>query len=198
MIVEALEHLDKILTLSINNLGNTWLNYFMIFMSNREVWYPLYLTIIFFLFYRLGFKIGLICLLALILTVALCDQTSYWVKHFVARLRPCYDYYMLTGRLHLLEGRTSYYGFFSAHAANSFGIAVASIMCFLIDKRKKYRIFSIMILLWAFTVSLSRIFVGKHYLGDVIVGAFCGVLIGLFIGFVLHKIFVKKENPCSI
>ena len=31
---------------------------------------------------------------------------------------------------------------------------------------------------WAFMVAISRIFVGKHYLGDVIVGIIVGALAG--------------------
>ena len=35
---------------------------------------------------------------------------------------------------------------------------------------------------WAAMVSISRIFVGKHYLGDVIVGIIVGYLAGMAFG----------------
>ena len=37
-------------------------------------------------------------------------------------------------------------------------------------------------LVWATMVSISRVFVGKHFLGDVSVGAIVGTLIGLCLG----------------
>ena len=81
--------------------------------------------------------------------------------------------------LYMLETGGGLYGFFSGHAANSFGFAVCSTMGFRNDKRLKYRGYAAWIFFWAFMVSISRIFVGKHYFGDVLVGAIFGTLFGL-------------------
>ena len=48
---------------------------------------------------------------------------------------------------------------------------------------------------WALMVSISRIFVGKHYLGDVIVGMAVGAATGVAFGFLgawVMKRYVKN------
>ena len=44
---------------------------------------------------------------------------------------------------------------------------------------------------WAALVAISRIFVGKHYTGDVIVGTIVGIAAGLFFGWLSHKAIVR-------
>ena len=67
------------------------------------------------------------------------------------------------------------YGFVSSHAANTFGIAA-----FLIPVFRKYSPWpAILLLLWAFVSSYSRIYIGYHYPGDILCGAILGVLVGL-------------------
>ena len=43
-------------------------------------------------------------------------------------------------------------------------------------------------------VALSRIFVGKHYLGDVLAGIVAGTLIGLACGFTARKIIGRIKE----
>jgi membrane-associated phospholipid phosphatase len=40
-------------------------------------------------------------------------------------------------------------------------------------------------------VAISRIFVGRHYLGDVLVGTIVGIASGLFFGWLSHKAISK-------
>jgi undecaprenyl-diphosphatase len=48
-----------------------------------------------------------------------------------------------------------------------------------LDGRLKYRGYAAFMYIWAFLVATSRIFVGKHYLGDCIVGMMVGIAAGL-------------------
>ena len=85
--------------------------------------------------------------------------------------------------------------FFSAHSANAFGLAVCSILAFRNDKSLPYRKYAAAILTWATLVSLSRIFAGKHYLGDVLTGILIGCLFGWLLGltarWVIHR-YIEK------
>ena len=66
-------------------------------------------------------------------------------------------------------------------------------MAFRNDKRLKYRGYSAWIFFWAVMVSISRIFVGKHYVGDVTVGIIIGTLIGLACGFTARWLMKKVK-----
>jgi undecaprenyl-diphosphatase len=76
------------------------------------------------------------------------------------------------------------YGFVSAHAANTFGIA--SFTAPLI--RKKW--YSWAIFIWACIVSYSRTYLGVHYPGDILGGAILGFAAGTAFAYA----FVKTDK----
>ena len=78
------------------------------------------------------------------------------------------------------------YGFVSSHAANTIGIAVFTILLF------KNRAFSAVILLWALVDSYSRIYLGVHYLGDILGGLVVGTFSALLSFFLLKKLRPKS------
>ena len=154
-----------------------------ILFSDKKVWYVMYAVLAVLLFVRAGWKKALVVLLSVALTVLACDQFANLIKDSVARLRPVWDNWMMAGGLHRLEGRGNFYGFFSAHAANSFGVAACVLEGFReVDKKRNYRGMAWLLFSWAALVSISRIFVGKHFLGDVLVGTIVGLLFGWIIG----------------
>ena len=162
----------------------------------------MYAAIIALLIWKLGWKRGLIILAGALLTFGFCDQFSNLIKNAVGRIRPLNDEFMISHGLHILE-KGGGYSFFSAHAANSFGLAFSTFFgmkyCLqAISSRTKISIskkqdldittanmfmmptwlksYGWWMFFWAFMVAISRIFVGKHYLGDVIVGILVGSL----------------------
>lgn len=177
-----LEHCDWDVTLFINSFSTTLTDSFWMFMSNKYVWFPLYLVVAVFLFIRLGWKRGLVSVLALALAVTACDQFANLVKDAVARFRPCWTDYMIRNGLHLLESKGNLFGFFSAHAANSMMFAVGSLLCFRMDRTRTYNAYEWCMVIWAVLVGFSRIFVGKHFFGDVLVGLLAGWMIGWIFG----------------
>ena len=185
MSFEAIDALDQRITLVLNGLHSEAGDWIWQFFSSVETWYPLYIAVIFFGIRRLGWKKGLLMMLAMILTVMVCDQLANLVKDSVCRLRPCYNADMMTAGLHVLEKRGGYYGFFSGHAANAFGFAAVSGACLETDKNHRYDLYQWFIIIWATLVGLSRIFVGKHYFWDIVVGA----AVGLIIGCAVAKVF---------
>ena len=182
---------DQALTLFINSFHSPAVDQFMMFFSDRYVWVPLYAITAFFLVRRLGWKKGILAILVIALCLLACDQTSNLFKYSVARLRPCYSDRMLSGGLHVLEHRGSLYGFFSAHAANAFGFAACTFLCFKSDKVHPYKAYAWFIFIWAALVSISRMFVGKHYFGDILTGALIGILWGTVLALGARWIFRK-------
>ena len=168
---------DQDLTLTINSWHSPVTDPIWEFFSNIPVWIPMYALIIAFIIWRLGWKKGLIVTAGALLTFCFCDQFSNIIKDAVERLRPLNDEYMLINGLHVLENGGKY-GFFSAHSANAFGLATSTLLGLRLDKRLKYRGYAAWMYSWAFLVAVSRVFVGKHYLGDIIVGAIVGAAAG--------------------
>ena len=74
------------------------------------------------------------------------------------------------------------YGFISSHAANTFGVAV--FLSFLFSRKWV----TAGLLVWATFVSYSRIYLGVHYPGDVLVGAIVGAGIGSAVWFVSSRL----------
>ncbi|MBW6500944.1 MAG: phosphatase PAP2 family protein [Bacteroidales bacterium] len=178
-----LEELDQQLFYFINSRNSEFLDFVMYSMSRVLIWVPLYIAI----FYALGRKYGrkmFFILLFIILSVVLADQTSVFIKNSFQRLRPCHAE-ELQGMVHLVKGHCGgKFGFVSSHAANSFSIALLSLLLI------KRRWFSISILIWAAVVGYSRIYLGVHYPGDVI----CGSLLGASIGWLIHRLYLITDN----
>ena len=175
-VIQYFHHLDQNVTLAINSYHSPWSDAVWQFFSMKEVWIPLYVIVAAGLVWRLGWKRGLLSIIAGALTVLACDQVGNIVKETVQRLRPCWDLNMVEGGLRILEEKGGMYGFYSAHAANAMGFALCSYYGFRTDTRRKYNVYLVLVLLWALLVGMSRVFVGKHFFGDVCVGFVAGIL----------------------
>ena len=188
---QEIHRFDQDLTLKINSWNSSISDPFWEFMSDIPVWIPMYLLIVLYIIWRLGWKKGLIVVAGALLTFGFCDQFSNIIKEAVARLRPLNDEYMIANGLHILE-KGGKYGFFSAHSANAFGLATSTLIGLRIDKRLKYRGYAAWMYSWATLVAVSRIFVGKHYLGDCLVGIIVGAAAGLAFAS-LGKLIIKQH-----
>ena len=184
-----LQRIDQEITLWINGLHCEWTDPLMQLLSDKLVWIPFYLILAGFLVARLGWKRALVGLLALALTFALCDRISDLVKHAVERLRPLLTEQMVSRGLHVLEPGGGKFGFFSSHASNVFGLALCAWILFRTEPdRRQDRVLRWVLFLWATGVSLSRIFVGKHYFGDVLVGTLLGLAVGAAVGMAARRL----------
>ena len=199
--LENIHSLDQELTLAINSMHSSFTDNAVVFFSDIKVWIPLYLMVAAFILARLGWKKGLTVILSMVIVFAISDQIANLVKDSVARLRPCYNTYMLDNGLHMLEKRGGLYGFYSSHASNAFGFAMCAIIGIKNDTSRKYIAFSSIAILWAALVGISRILAGKHYLGDVLVGTIVGILMGTALALaaraVIRKFFEKSVDTAS-
>jgi undecaprenyl-diphosphatase len=123
------------------------------------------------------------------LCILLSDQiSSSLLKPLVARLRPTYNP-EIADLIHTVNGyRGGRYGFVSSHAANAATFVTFTALIF----RNRY--YSILLSLWAFLTAYSRVYLGVHYVGDVLCGALIGVLVGMGVYFVLKPLLSKGLN----
>lgn len=174
--------LDHSLFLFINSLHTQFMDLVMILFTKPYPWIPLYLAIVSYLIYQFGYrehnwKKALFAIAAILLTFTLSDVGSSYIKKGLQILRPSHDP-RLADVVRLLDGKGGLYGFVSSHAANVFGLATLTSLFI------KKRWYSYSIFVWAFMVSYSRIYVGRHFPSDVI----CGALLGIFIAIISFRI----------
>ncbi len=187
--MEQLKQWDKELLLWLNNANAQWLDQPMFLMTQIYFWLPLYLLII-FLFFKKYRRQGGWALLGLTLAIVLSDQiTSSFMKPFFARLRPSHEP-SLEGLIHIVNNyRGGLYGFASGHAATTFAAATV-VWLLLRDRHKAVGL----VFLWAALMTYTRIYLGVHYPGDVLVGAMIGIGCG-WIGFRFSQHFLNKKTP---
>ena len=139
----------------------------------KETWLPFYLLLIGWLVWRQRWR-GLGIAAAGGATVGLADYLSAGViKKLVGRIRPC-NLDGLKDQLDLLTGCGSGLSFPSAHAANHFALAVfLSVVCFAERRYIKWAL-----LLWAASIAIGQVYVGRHYFTDIFAGAGLGTLLG--------------------
>ncbi|KAA5547887.1 phosphatase PAP2 family protein [Adhaeribacter rhizoryzae] len=175
--LEYLKELDIRLFDYLNGYTHTFWDAFMIQISDRKFWFPLYAFLLFYLIYTFRNK-SILKLIAIGLTIAAADGISAQIiKPLVARLRPCHDA-ALADIVVIIDRCGGQFGFVSSHAANTFGLAMIAAM--LLDKRYFY--FKLFLFIWAAFISYSRVYLGVHYPGDILGGAILGILLGYLIG----------------
>jgi len=178
---------DQELFLLLNGAGTKTFDPFWVFISSTTSAIPIFIFIIFLLIkkHRSSFWQGLVLIL---IVVSLADLTSvHAFKNVFMRLRPSHEP-AIVDQIRLLVSKGGLYGFVSSHAANFF--AIAAIVSTLFSERKylPYVLYS-----WATLVAYSRVYVGKHYLLDVIGGAILGILIAKIVWFLILKIKEKYK-----
>ncbi len=185
--MQYFEMLDRSLLLFFNGLNTPVLDKIMWFITGTVSWIPLYIFIIFLYFKQFKRK-GFLIVLISIITVALCDLVSVNLfKEVFERYRPSQNL-EIHHLIHTVKHyRGGLYGFVSSHAANGFGIATISSL--IINKKWYYYL----IFIWATTISISRLYLGVHYPGDIIGGALLGISIGYLMYFALK--INKKVLP---
>ncbi|HPR85037.1 MAG TPA: phosphatase PAP2 family protein [Prolixibacteraceae bacterium] len=181
--MEFLKSLDTDLFLALNGWHNSFFDPIMYWLSDKLIWIPMYLFVIFLIFRKYKMQ-GVLMLLFIAATIALCDQTaSGLLKNTVQRLRPSHDPAIMN-LVHLSNaGAGGLYGFASSHAANVFGLATFIWLVF----DDKFKMLKYWMFIWAAMVAYSRIYNGVHYPGDVI----AGIVIGMIWGYLLSKAYLK-------
>lgn len=189
--IKTLEEWDKALFLKLNGAHNSLFDFLMPWISNKYVWIPLY-AVLLYLLIKKDQRQWFLMILSLGIMIYLSDQlASGFLKPTVERLRPCYDP-EISDQVHLLKGCGGQYGFASSHASNSFAIAI---FCWLLLKEHMKYIW--LLIPWAALVAYSRVYLGVHYPGDILMGALIGLGVAVLMCYLLEKMskyFIAKTE----
>ena len=182
--LSTLVEYDKDLLLSLNGSDSLYLDRVMRVLTAAVTWVPLYIS----LFYVVlnnndNFRKVMMILCGAGLCVLLAGTVDDMiVKPMVGRWRPTHDPEI--GLLvDIVDGyRGGRFGFFSAHASNTFSIAV--FFCWLV----RSRLLSLALILWSFTNCWTRLYLGVHFPGDILVGLLWGGLVGSTVYFLYYRL----------
>jgi undecaprenyl-diphosphatase len=170
----------------LNGSDYPFLDRFMWLFSGKEVWLPLAVVILAILVYKKPWREYLLLLLAIALVITLCDQfASHLCKPLFARLRPTHHPEFMDQVKIIFNYRGGLYGFMSSHAANAFGFAVFMSLLF------RYRVFTLAIFCWAVLTAYSRVYMGVHFISDIVCGAMAGALFGY--GTYVLYVWIRKK-----
>lgn len=192
--IEEILKLDSKLFLFLNNLGTPKFDTFWISLSMIEANILMYLFLIFLLFYiqktrpKFLYIFYLFSVIALMITIT--DQGANIFKDSFQRLRPCYDESIKDSLRLVKENCGGKYGFFSAHASNSFSLAIFFGLLF----KNRIRYIIIITMIYALLISYSRIYLGVHFPIDIIVGSSFGICVGIIMYSFVYLKFLKFFN----
>ena len=178
---------DKQLLLLLNGSESLFLDSMVTTLTNAWTWVPLYISLLIVVIKNSESSKKILLVLAsaglCVLLAGTIDDTI--VKPLVGRWRPSRDPEI--GLLvDTVDGyRGGDYGFFSAHAANTFSIAV--FFCWLV----RSRLLSLALVLWSFTNCWTRLYLGVHFPGDILVGLCWGGLVGTGV-YILYRYLLAK------
>ncbi len=170
--IDTILNIDSALLIFLNNLGNEQWDGFWMTITNQFHWSPLFVFIIYLLFYNFGWKKGGLLLLLMIVMIAFSDQFTNVIRGIFERLRPCNN--LEIRDLIRISYSPKNYSFTSGHATSSMTFAVFVVQLF----KNKYAHIR-WVFLFPIFFAYSRIYLGVHYPVDIIVGALNGTIIAL-------------------
>ena len=188
---EEILKLDSKLFLFLNNLGTTKFDAFWLSLSKIEANILMYLFLILLFFHikklspKFLYIFYLLFIIALMITIT--DQGANFFKDSFQRLRPCYNESISDSLRLVKENCGGKYGFFSAHASNSFSLAIFFGLLF----KNRIRYMIILTIVYASLISYSRIYLGVHFPIDIIVGSSFGIFVGYIIYNFVYLKFLK-------
>lgn len=192
--LDYIKQIDTSLTLLLNGSDCTFVDGIAITATSTIVWIPIAAVLLYLIIKKNKPFDSFLIVLGIGIAIFLADQMASGIcKPYFCRFRPTHDPEIK----HLIDIVNDYrggkYGFFSSHAANTF--AVASFLTYIFRNYKT----AILLYSWALLNCWTRIYLGVHYLGDILTGIVWGLLVGVctfhVIKFLRRLYFHKRGYP---
>lgn len=193
MDLDKLIHLDQQVTLSINGSESLFWDNVMYTVTNTFSWTLVIIALFWVIFKNNKLKEALLVVLFMALLITVADRIcSGWVKPTVARWRPTQDPQLMY-MVDVVRGyRGGRFGFFSGHACNTMCMAVFLSCLF------RYWQLTLTLIFWSLSTTFTRIYLGVHYVGDVLVGWSVGIVLALVFYFIYLKVYKVYMNSSRL
>lgn len=181
---DTLIHLDKELLLALNGSSSLYFDGVVKTLTTASTWIPLYISLLYLVIKNNDSVQKILLIIGCAgLCILLCDTVcSNIVKPGVGRWRPTHDP-EIGIFVDIVNGyRGGRFGFFSGHASNSFSIAV--FFCWLV----RSRLLSVSLVTWSLVNCWTRIYLGVHFPGDILVGVLYGAMAGSLAYYVYYRV----------
>ena len=187
--MEMLIDFDRWLLLAVNGSESLYLDGVVQTLTNAVTWIPLYIALFYLVvknnatMSKILFIVG--CAALCYLFAGAVDDGI--VKPLVARWRPTHDP-VIGWHVDVVNGyRGGRYGFFSAHASNTFSIAI------FFSLLTRSRLLATILIMWSLINCWTRLYLGVHFPGDIL----CGLLWGGVVGTLVYYFYRRMEHRFS-
>lgn len=177
---------DRWLLLAVNGSASLYLDGVVKTLTGIVTWIPLYISLFYLVMRNNDF-------VRRIIFIVFCAGLCYLfagavddglVKPLVARWRPTHDP-VIGWQVDIVNGyRGGNYGFFSAHASNTFSLAVFFSLLI------RSQLLTVAMVVWSLTNCWTRLYLGVHFPGDIL----CGLLWGGFVGSMVYYFYLRVER----
>ncbi len=188
--MQTLIEIDRSILDLFNGSDSLFVDNLAVILTSGLTWIPLYLSLLYIVIKnnetmkQIMLVVGCVCLCMLISD----GVVDYIVKPMVGRLRPSHDP-VIKYSIDIVNGiRDTKYGFFSAHASNTFCIAV--FFSLLVRNAK----FVVAMISWSLLNCWTRMYLGVHYPSDIFVGLLWGGLVGAFVYYIYIKSYFRMHS----
>ncbi|RZJ75021.1 MAG: phosphatase PAP2 family protein [Flavobacterium sp.] len=189
--LEWLLKVDRDVFVYLNSLGSEQFDGFWLFITKQVNWVPIFAIVLYLTFKRLGWRHAVLIILIIALLLTITDQTTNLIKNSFRRLRPGSDPDLIDYMRAVITRKS--FSFISGHASNSMAVAF-----FLYHVLKPYLKYMGFIFIWPFIFAYSRIYLGLHYPGDILVGYVWGIIMSLLMlwlyRYLRDKLFPKQQE----
>ena len=170
-----------------NGSDSLFLDRLMTTLTCGLTWIPLYIILLYVVIKNneTTAQILLIVGCALLCVVLADGMADFWAKPHFQRWRPSNDPSLKYIVKVVNNVRGGDYGFFSAHAANTFSLAVFFSLLI------KDKVFAMTLVFWSLLNCYTRIYLGLHYPGDILVGIAWGAVAGILCHWIWYKTYYK-------
>lgn len=185
--MQTLTDIDRSILAFFNGSDSLFVDNLAVILTSGLTWIPLYLSLLYVVIKNNEtMKQIMLVIGCVILSIVLSDGVADFIaKPMVERLRPSNDP-LIKYTVNVVEGiRGNSYSFFSAHASNTFCIA----MFFSLLVRNK--VFVVTMMSWSLINCWTRMYLGLHYPSDILVGLIWGGVSGSLAYYIYIKSYLR-------